>query len=98
MSVWKVPSTSVVYVGPVTIPQATTDMPVKLALIPRGVDEPADADWHAADIWDSTGAWLRIGPGTDRPLTDGLYQMFAQVTAGAEVPVIEVENGLVRIT
>lgn len=95
---WRIPSTSVEYVGPVSIPQATTDMPVDLAVIDRSRDEPADADWHTASIWDSTGAWLLIGPGTSVALADGAYQVFARVTAPPERPVIRVENGQVLIT
>lgn len=95
---WKIPSTSTEFLGPITIPSAALSDSVDIAVIPRGIDEPADADWHRADIWDGSVAWLKIGPQGTLTLTDGMYQAFARVTTAAEKPVIEIEDGLVRIT
>lgn len=97
---WRIASTSLEYIGPITIPGATAGMPVEIAVIARGLDEPAESDWHAATSWNGTEAFLLVGPGVGGAmvLTDGAYQVFARVTAPPEKPVIEVEDGFVRVT
>lgn len=66
---------------------------VQLAFVPIG-EEPAVGDWHGAS-WDAGGAWpdstgkyylatLLLGPGFV-PLTEGWYEVWAQVTRGVEV-------------
>lgn len=90
----RIPSVSVQYL---TVPVTGTDLTgdVEIAIIPTGVEEPAEDDWAAA-AWDASRAKILIGPGTAMELPDGLYRIWVRVSAAPEKPVLP--SSLLQIT
>ncbi len=66
----------------------------QIALVPDTGAEPAAGDWHPA-TWLNGEATLLVGPGGGVVYAPGNYVAYAQLTAGAEVPVMV--SGRVRI-
>lgn len=94
-----IPSTSVEYVKARVEGDYTTAMTVHMAVVTAD-SEPVSGDWKTA-AWDgvdgAADAKILIGTGTlIGALTEGLYGVWAKVTATPELPVINA--GLIRIT
>lgn len=88
------PSISLEYIH-IPVGGATASQTVEIAVIDSGVEEPAEADWNPADVWDGTTAKLLVGPSGTIELPDGTYQVWVRVTATPEIPVIR--SGLLEI-
>lgn len=93
--VLSIPSVSLEYLH-VPVGGATAGMPVELAVIDAGAEEPEEVDWVPADVWDGTTAKLLVGPAGTLELADGTYQVWVRVTAPPEKPVVR--SGLLEIT
>ncbi|GAA3721701.1 hypothetical protein GCM10022224_103930 [Nonomuraea antimicrobica] len=80
---------SVVFVKvPITKgPPEFTELPVHMAIVPKGQD-PIPTDWKPA-AWIDIRASVLVGPGTALPLEKGLtYGIWVRVTSAPEVPVL----------
>ncbi len=71
-----------------------TQYAAQIALMPDTGAEPGAGDWHAA-AWLNGEAVLLVGPGGGTVYPPGEYMAWAQLTAGAEVPVMV--SGRVRV-
>lgn len=91
----KVPSISRPYLL-VPVSGGSISTPVEIAVIADGVEEPAEDDWLAADVWDGSVAKLLIGPGGTLGLANGIYRVWVRVTSAPEIPVLR--SGLLQIT
>lgn len=90
-----IPSISLEYIH-IPVGGATVSNTVEIAVIDSGVEEPAEADWKPADVWDGSTAKLLVGPAGTIELADGTYQVWVRVTAPPEKPVVR--SGLLEIT
>ena len=90
-----IPSISREYIH-IPIGGGSMSTPVEIAVIDDDTEEPTEADWHNADVWDGTTAKLLIGPGGTLELDDGVYRVWVRVTATPEIPVIR--SGLLEVT
>ncbi|MDX3100457.1 hypothetical protein [Nonomuraea angiospora] len=85
----RIPWLSVEYVKvPITTgPPELTELPVHMAILPKGQD-PGSGDWKPA-AWIGIRASVLIGPGTMLPLDKGLtYGIWVKITSSPETPVL----------
>ena len=89
------PSISLEYIH-IPVGGATVSNTVEIAVIDSGAEEPAEADWQPADVWDGSTAKLLLGPAGTLELANGTYQVWVRVTAPPEKPAMRA--GLLAIT
>jgi hypothetical protein len=75
-----VPATSIEYLR-IPVVDGSGSIPGQIAVVASG--EPTEDDWKTA-AWDNGSYKLLIGPGTDLPLTAGVYTAWVRLDAPPE--------------
>lgn len=89
MTAWTLPRLSREWVGPITLINKLTNLPIstfEVAVVARGM-QPVATDWTAPDLLTGQNGVL-IGPGTLRVLPPGAYRLWVRTTAAPEMPVL----------